>query len=104
MSTLTTGQKGEKVCISYLGPLALFAEKVSVSIRLPPILFKGVGPHQLPVTQVVNLTPLFLCCDTCQELFLGLHRNQDSWAFSFLLQKLHELRLNTLCYYQYSQM
>lgn len=61
-------------CIKYLGPFALFAEKVSVTISLHPVLLKGVGPHQLPVTQVVNLMPLFLGCDTCEKLFLGLQR------------------------------
>lgn len=77
-SEISSHGKGTNSYIIYLGPLAFLGEQVSVSISLPPVLFKGVGPHQLPVTQVVNLTPLFLCCDTCQEHFLGLQRNPDS--------------------------
>lgn len=73
ISNVITGLK--RFChIRYLGPLVLLAEQVGVSIGLKPVLFKGVDPHQLPVAQVVNLTPLFLRCNTCQELLLGLHR------------------------------
>lgn len=81
MSNFTTGQMGNGY-ISYLWPLAFFAQQVSVSICLLPIQFKGVGPHQLPVTQVVNLTPLLLCCNACQKLFLGLQRNSMSFQFT----------------------
>lgn len=96
MSSFTTGRKGY---IRYLRPLALFAEQVSVSIRLPPILFKGVGPHQLPVTQVVNLTPLLLCGDTCQELLLGLWRNPDL-CFQFSFYNYISCILKTFSYFR----
>lgn len=50
------------VCV-YLGPAALFAQQVGVVIRLLPLLLVGVRPHQLPVTQMVDLLPLLLATD-----------------------------------------
>lgn len=87
MSCLTTRQHVGQV--SYLRPLAFLAEQVSVSISLPPVQFEGVGPHQLPVAEVVNLSPLLLSSDTCQELLLGLQT--QTAGITLLLQQLHEL-------------
>lgn len=51
------------MCV-HLGPAALFAQQVGVVVRLLPLLLVGVSPHQLPVTQVVDLFPLLLAADT----------------------------------------
>ena len=48
----------------YLGPAALLAQQVSVVVRLLPLLLVRVGPHQLPVTKMVDLLPLLLAADT----------------------------------------
>lgn len=46
----------------YLRPPVLFAEQVCIPICLKPVLLIGVAPHQLPVTEMMNLFPLLLGC------------------------------------------
>lgn len=59
------------MCV-YLGPAALLAQQVSVMVRPLPLLLVGVIPHQLPVTQVVDLLPLLLAADTLLVPLSGL--------------------------------
>lgn len=59
------------VCV-YLGPAALLAQQVSVEVCLLPLLLVRVGPHQLPVTQMVDLLPFLLAADTLLVLCPGL--------------------------------
>lgn len=67
---LTLGWKASAT--SYLGPLAFLGEQVSIMVGFPPVLFEGMGPHELPVAQVVDLPPLLLGRDAGQVLLPGL--------------------------------
>lgn len=75
--------EGYLLCI-YLGPAALLAQQVSVVVRLLPLLLVGVSPHQLPVTQVVDLFPLLLAADTLLISGPGLNQivrvTHQQWA------------------------
>ena len=42
-----------------------------------PFLFKGMGPHELPVAQVVYLAPLLLGHDTGQVLLPSLKKDTN---------------------------
>ena len=74
------------VGVRYLGPLALLGEQASVVVGLLPVLLEAMGPHELPVAQVVDLPPLLLARDAGQVLLLGLrgHAKKDKNNWSFL--------------------
>lgn len=74
------------MCVCYFRPAALSAQQVSVSVRVRPLLLERVTPHQLPVAQMMDLTPLLLGRDT----LLKLHRRlRDSQPLQ------HKTRLHT---------
>lgn len=57
----------------YLGPAALLAQQVGVAVGLLPLLLEGVGPHELPEAQVVDLLPLLLAADALLVASPSLH-------------------------------
>ena len=67
--------------MAYLGPLAFLGEQVSVMVGFFPFLFKGMGPHELPVAQVVYLAPLLLGRDAGQVLLPGLKKDAKQAGF-----------------------
>lgn len=63
---------------AYLGPATLLAQQVSILVRLFPLLLVRVSPHELPVTQVVNLLPLLLAAHTLLVLGPSLKETQNT--------------------------
>lgn len=56
----------------YLGPAALGTQQVGVVVGLSPLLLERVGPHQLPVTEMMDLLPLALTPNALLEARSGL--------------------------------
>ncbi|PWA30621.1 hypothetical protein CCH79_00009165 [Gambusia affinis] len=70
-------------------------EAVGVSIRLGPVLLEGVRPHQLPVAEVVDLTPFLLCRYAGQKLVLSLQSRENSENWLHLLAFIYSQTINT---------
>ena len=57
-----------------------------------PFLFKGMGPHELPVAQVVYLAPLLLGHDTGQVLLPSLKKDTNKLGLNRFQMVLKEQR------------
>ena len=78
--------------MDYLGPFAFLGEQVSVMVGFFPFLFKGMGPHELPVAQMVYLAPLLLGHDTGQVLLPSLKKDTNKLGLNRFQMVLKEQR------------